>query len=133
MLEDGPSDSLRNPAVYLALDDRRVDDDAAVLDDDVAQDRDLAGLDVHLNVRRMCAAGESARVGRNEAARELESGLNSGRKQMRLVQRAPRDVSHRHPPGRGPAPPDDAAPAHQGGGAPPPPLPPPRPPPPPPP
>src|SRR5262245_19180669 len=117
MLEDGTSDSLRNPTVYLALDDRRVDDDAAVLDDDVAQDRDLAGLDVHLNVRRMCAAGESARVGRNEAARELESGLNSGREQMRLVQSAPRDVSHGDPRGGCPAHGDDAAREHEVGGA----------------
>ena len=68
-------DPLRDAAADLAVDDRRIDDLAAVLDDEVARDRDRACLDVHLDeaaVRRLRPRG----LGHAEVARRLESGAH---------------------------------------------------------
>ena len=57
-LVERAADALRDAAVDLALDDHRVDQRAAVVHDAVAQDRDLGGLRVGLDDRRVHAGGE---------------------------------------------------------------------------
>ena len=53
---------MRGAADELPLDDHRIDDPAAVVDHDVAQDAHAAGLDVHLDLDGMASAtiGEGA-------------------------------------------------------------------------
>ena len=48
--EHGIADAMRNAAVDLALDDLRIDPAAGILDRDIAQDGDAAGLDVDLDL-----------------------------------------------------------------------------------
>ncbi len=59
-LEQDSTDALRDTAAHLALDDRGVDQRTAVLDDDVALDRHLTGLDVDLDDRAVGATRPSA-------------------------------------------------------------------------
>src|SRR5262249_3781528 len=58
----------------LSFDDHRIDDPAAVVDDDVAQDGDAAGLDVNLDLDGMGSAAIGERT-RQEALHVLESGF----------------------------------------------------------
>src|SRR5262249_39056794 len=57
-LVEGAADTLRDAATDLALHDHRVHQGAAVVLDDVAQDRQVAGLDFYLDDRGVAAAGE---------------------------------------------------------------------------
>ena len=59
-LEQHRADALGDAAAHLALDDGGVDQRAAVLDDDVALDRHLTGLDVDLDDRAVGAARPAA-------------------------------------------------------------------------
>src|SRR5262249_55248020 len=56
------ADRVRGAADELPLDDHRIDDPAAVVDQDVAQDAHAAGLDVHLYLDGMASStiGEGA-------------------------------------------------------------------------
>ena len=60
LLEQHGADRLGDAAADLALDDRRVDGQAAVLDHHVALDLDDAGLDVDLDEAAVRAAGPAA-------------------------------------------------------------------------
>ena len=65
-LVERAADALRDAAVDLALDDHRVDQVAAVVDDGVLEDRDLGGLRVGLDDHGVHAGGERRALGRVE-------------------------------------------------------------------
>ncbi len=65
---------MRRAADDLALDDHRIDDAAAVVDDDVAQNAHAAGLDVDLDLDRVAAAAIGERA-RQEALHAFEPRL----------------------------------------------------------
>src|SRR5262249_57939979 len=69
LLVERAPDALGDAAVDLPLDDGRVHDRAAVVLDDVLLEGDLAGLDVHLDDRRVAAARERGLWRRVVAAR----------------------------------------------------------------
>ena len=69
---------MRDAADELALDDQRIDDPAAVVDHDVAQDADAAGLDVDLDLDRVTAAAIGQRV-RQEVLHALQTRLELAR------------------------------------------------------
>ena len=48
------TDALRHAATDLAVDDRRVDDRAAVLDDEVPREGDLAGVEIDIDDAGVC-------------------------------------------------------------------------------
>ena len=73
-LVERAADALRDASVDLALDDDRVHDDAAVVLDDVPDERELAGGAIDLDDGRVHAAGER-RLGRRVVAVRLEAGL----------------------------------------------------------
>src|SRR3712207_2621990 len=85
MLVERTADPLGDAAVHLAVDDHGVDDRAAVLDDDIAEDARVTRLGIDLDVRGVHGAREAARVRRLVAARRLEAGLDARREQMRLM------------------------------------------------
>ena len=62
-LVERTADALRDAAVDLALDDHRVDQVAAVVDDGVLQDGDLGGVGVGLDDDGVHAAGEGRALG----------------------------------------------------------------------
>ena len=61
VLADRLPEALRERAVELALDDRVIEDVAAVVDRGVARDRHLAGVAVDLDLGDMAAVGEGLR------------------------------------------------------------------------
>ncbi len=65
-LVERPAHALGDAAVDLALDDHRVDQVAAVVDDGVLEDRDLGGVGVGLDDHRVHAVGEGRALGRVE-------------------------------------------------------------------
>src|SRR4051794_31069981 len=66
--------ALGDPAAHLTLDDRRVDELPAVLDDDPALDVDVTGLDVDLDDGAVRAARPAA-LPAVEHRRDLEVGI----------------------------------------------------------
>ena len=69
----------REPAVLLAVDEHRVEDAAAVVDRDVADRLDPAGLGVDLDDRDVRAERERrARPGRSRAPRERHAVVARG-------------------------------------------------------
>src|SRR5207249_7284483 len=68
-LVERAADALRDAAADLALDDHRIHQGAAVVLDDVLQDREVPGVDVDLDDRGVAAAGEGGVRGRVVAAR----------------------------------------------------------------
>ena len=78
MLVQRGADALRHTALNLAVHDGRVDDRAAVLHHDVAQQRDVAGFDVHLD--RGHVRGVGVRDGRRLVRDgDVERGVFVGR------------------------------------------------------
>ena len=55
------ADPLRHAALHLALQQQRVDDHAEIVDDEIAQDRDMPGLGVDLDLADMAAIGKGRR------------------------------------------------------------------------
>ena len=76
-LEQHGADALRDAAPDLALDDRGVDERAAVLGRDVPLDRHDAGLDVDLDDGAVGAAGPAA-LAAVERGLDLEVGVDVG-------------------------------------------------------
>ena len=70
-LVERAADALRDAAADLALDDHRVHERAAVVVDDVPEEREVPGLDVDLDDRRVAPAREG-RVGRRVVPVRLE-------------------------------------------------------------
>src|SRR6266545_4548906 len=79
----------RDPAANLALDDHRVHLRAAIVDENVALDLELAAPRVHLDLRRDGPVAECGR-GRIEVGRRLEAGRLARR------QRVPQRRGSRH-------------------------------------
>ena len=69
---------VRRAADELSFHDHRIDDAAAVVDHDIAQDAHAAGLDIDLDLDRMAAAAIGQRV-RQEALHAFEPGLELAR------------------------------------------------------
>ena len=61
LLEQGLSQSLRDAALDLALDEAGIDDASAVMDDDVAFDLDQAGCRVHRHAGDVASVGDRRR------------------------------------------------------------------------
>ena len=76
--EQRVADRVRDAADELALDDHRIDDAAAVVDHDIAQDAHAAGLDVDLDLDGMAANAIGER-GRHEALHAFEPRLEIAR------------------------------------------------------
>src|ERR1700730_16616577 len=72
MLAERLADALRDGAMNLALDDHRIDDRAAVLDNNIAPHRDATRLGVDLHRDHVYGAGERG-PGRIEALGHLEA------------------------------------------------------------
>ena len=85
LLVERPADALRHAALVLALDVARVDGAAGILDRRVAQDRDLAGLGVDLDVGDV--GGEARRRAVRVDARvagDRPAGLAGDRRRCRV-------------------------------------------------
>ena len=89
------ADALRGAAVDLTVDDHRIDQHAAVLDDDVVEDFDGARVRVDGNHHGMRGVAEGAAVAhRLVAGRDLESaGIDVGRQILRPQIPGPRDLA----------------------------------------
>jgi hypothetical protein len=93
------ADALRRAAVNLAVDDHRVHERAAVLDDHVIEDLDLAGLGVDCDARRVARVAEGAGVDLGLVARgRFESRrIDVGREELRLAVPDVRDFGEGQP------------------------------------
>ena len=100
LLQERLADALRDAADHLAVDDQRIDHPTAILDHQIAQDRDRAGADIHLDHRGVQAVGEAARIGRAIAARRLEPRIDFVGEFLRLVISDAGDLGEAHLPVR---------------------------------
>src|SRR5580692_3387385 len=80
---EGHADAVCQAAVDLALDDHRVDPDAAVVDRDEPADRDLAGAGVHVDhadvgTARVGQVGRVVHAGRVEVSLDAVGQLQAG-------------------------------------------------------
>ena len=69
---------LRDAALHLAAQQQRVDDRAEIVDDEIAQDLDMPGLGVDLDLADMAAIGKGRR-GRGEMPALGKAGLDARR------------------------------------------------------
>ena len=92
--EQRVADALGDAAMHLALGDHRIDDAAGVLRDQILLDRDLAGLDVHLDDGHVAGVGE--RAGRIVGAGLGQAGLDLAVEAVRLRVGLARHLGDRH-------------------------------------
>jgi hypothetical protein len=78
------ADAHREPAVNLALEQQRIDDDAGIVDADVTRDLDAAGVGIDLDLADVAAVGE-VRTRRREGADRFEADAEFGRPACRRV------------------------------------------------
>ena len=83
VLEERAADALHRAAGDLAFDDRRVDHHAAVLADDVAQQRDHAGVRIDLDRADVARVREHERQVGLVAVQDLEARLHARRQTRR--------------------------------------------------
>ena len=94
LLVERLAEALHDAAVHLAIDQQRIDDDAAIVHGDVALDLDLAGIAIDFRHDDVGAEGEGE-VGRLPEVRRHQARLGIGRQLHGAIGRAG-DFGQRH-------------------------------------
>ena len=82
--EQRGTEALHHPTPDLLVDQLRIDDRAAILDDPVLQQLDEAGIGIDLEPRRLNAVGKGKRIfARDKMAGRHQFGLNARRQRVR--------------------------------------------------